>query len=273
MKIRLLLALVGLTGAVAQTFGATNVSYTALADPSASPDATDSAGNAVDVWTLGHAGGGMTPDNYGTFLGDSGGNGGGSGAGAGTSAWGLYANRDYTGATNSGNEVNIGHTFVGGMLTATQTVSINFDGAYVDKGNQYGIRLFGPSGFVLALSFVGGDSTYRYFDRVASGASAGFGYNPNGFTFSYTQDSTTTYRALVTQGATTLGSWTGTVSGEPDFIQVYNASAGTGSAYGVFANNLQIVPEPGSFALVGGGLGAALLMLVRRRRTAAGATA
>ena len=269
MKVCLLLAFTGFAGLATPAFASTNVSYTATADPNTAPDGVDSNGNAVDVWTFGHAGsdtGATAPNNYGSFLGNSGANGGGSGAGAGTSAWGLYANRDYTGATNSGNEANIGYTFAGGMLTLGQSVSIAFDGGYVDTGNQYGLRLFNSSGFALSLSFVGGDSAYRYYDNATSGNSAGFGYTPDGFTFKYTQLTLTTYSAVVTQGTATLGSWTGTVNSAPTFIQVYDSSAGSGSNYDVYANNLQIVPEPGSLTLCGG-LGAVLLGLARRRRT------
>ena len=125
--------------------------------------------------------------------------------------------------------------------------------------------MFGSSGFALALSFVGGDSSYRYYDNATSGNTAGFGYAPDGFTFKYTQLTLTTYSAVVTQGTTTLGSWTGTVTSAPTFIQVYNSSAGSGGNYDVFANNLQIVPEPGSLVFVGCGLGAGLWCLVRRR--------
>jgi hypothetical protein len=243
---------------------ATPVSYSASADPALNPDAN---GNTVDVWSFSHSGGGTSPNDYGSFLGNSGANGGGSGAGAGTSAWALYAGHSYAGATGD-NEADINHTFDGGPLTIGQTVSINFDGAFADAASggvsagEYGIRLFGPSGFVLALVFAGGD-TYRYYDAAASGTPAGFGYSPNGFNFAFTLTGTTTYSAAVVDTTGTIGSWSGTISGSPDFIQVYNKSAGTGGNYDVFANNLAIVPEPSSSAFIASG--AALLFLARRR--------
>ncbi len=268
MKNCAFLALLGLTAAAPAAFAATNVSYTATADPNLSPDGVDNNGNAVDVWTLTHIGAGTSPGNYGSFPGDSSQNGGGSGAGAGSLAWGIYANGEAAGAAS--NEVDIDHTFVGGMLTASQTVSIQFDGGYVDgSGDQYGLRLFGPGGsFVLSLSFLSGDNAYRYYDAGSSGNSAGFGYYPNGFTFNYTQLTATTYSAAVVNGTTTLGSWTGTVSGAPSVIEVYNDNAGgpngSGANYDVFANNLSVVPEPRTVAILGAGIGLALLGWRRR---------
>jgi hypothetical protein len=247
---------------------ATPVFYTASSDPALNPDAN---GNTVDVWTVVHSGGGTSPNNYGSFLGNSANNGGGSGAGAGTSAWALYDNHTYAGATGD-NEIDMNHTF-DSALTIGQTVSIDFDGAFADSADpnaspprsagEYGIRLFGPSGFTLALVFSGGD-TYRYYDATSSGTAAGFGYSPDGFNFAFTLTGTNTYSAIVQAGATTLGSWTGTISGSPDFIQVYNKSAGDGTAYDVFANNLAVVPEPASLALIA--CGAPLLLALRRRK-------
>ncbi len=259
MKTCALLALLGLAAAAPAAFASTNVSYTATADPNASPDGLDNTGTPTDVWQLTYSGTGTTPANYGSFLGNSGGNGGGSTAGAGTSAWGLYA----SGGTTGNNEVQIGHTLTGGMLSLGQTVSIQFDGGYVDSGNQYGIRLFGQAGFALSLSFVGGDSSYRYYDASSNGANPGFSYTPNGFTFSYTQLTATTYRATVV-GQDENVAWNGTVSSAPTFIQVYNANAGAGGNYDVFSNNLSIVPEPRTVAFLGLGLGLAFLRWRRR---------
>ena len=61
-----------------------------------------------------------------------------------------------------------------------------------------------------------------------------------------------------------VGAWTGTVTSAPTFIQVYNANAGSGGNYDVFANNLTVVPEPGAVAFLGAGLGLPLLGWRRR---------
>ena len=261
-RVLLALAIVGLSAA-ASARASDLASFTASADPNNNPDANN---NTADAWTLTHTGSGTSPENYGSFIGDSGVNGGNSGsdAGAGTSAWGLYANRD--GAADFTNEVAIGHTFSGGALTLGQSVSIDFDGAYVDSGGgEYGIRLLGPSGFVFSLAFSGGDTVYRYYDATTSGNSAGVSYDPDGFNFQFTQLTLTTYSVSITSGTTVLGSFSGTDSGSPDFIQVYNHAAGSGAFYDVFANNLQIVPEPASLASIACG-GAFLLTTFRRRR-------
>ena len=243
-------------------------SFVAAADPNLNPDGKDQNGNMVNVWTLTHSGTGTAPNNYGSFLGSSAQNGGGSGAGAGTSAWGIYANQPS--ANDFSNEVDIGHMFSGGALTINQGVSINFDAGYVDNGGSYGIRLYGPAGFTFALSFNGGDSTYRYYDSTTSGNSAGVGYDPNGFTFTYLQTGLATYTVKIMDGNSLLSSFSGTVSGAPDFIQVYDDAAGNGANYDVFANNLSIIaiPEPTSAEV---NVIAALLLLagfiyVRRAR-------
>ena len=233
---------------------ATPVSYTATDDPNLNPDGNATPGGAADVWTVTFTSG----DNglNGSFLGDSGSNGGaGSGsAGAGTSAWALYA--------NTGNTATATHFFDGGPLSIGQTVSLQLDTGFLEAESDAGLRLLGSGGdFRFALSFIGGDSDYRYYDD-GSGSVAVHSFTDAGFTFSFTLTGATTYSASVTGGS----SWTGTISGDIGQIQFYNNHTGPETADNVFANNLSVtaVPEPGSIALFAVG-GIASLIALRRR--------
>ena len=237
---------------------ATNVTYTASGDPNGSPDSNN---QTVDVWTLSHSGDATAvfPNNYGSYYSGP--------SGMLSSAWGIYANPDYTTTLPATSEADQTTTFAGGALTLGQTVSIDFLANSVNTGQQYGLRLDTGSTFVLALSFIGGDGGYRYYDAGSSG-NIPFGYQQNGFNFAFTQKTAKTYTAVATPigGGAVIGTFSGTDSGSPDTLQIYNESAGDNN--NVLTNNLSIVPEPSTyaFAVMGG------LMLVgfgvRSRMTA-----
>ncbi len=273
MRISLLLTLVLSAALLSWARAADNVSYTATGAPSTATDAN----GALDVWQQFNSGGGFKD----TFLGDSsqnGGTGGGtagsSGAGAGTSAWALYAG----GASDA--QVTIQHFFDGGALTIGQTVSIDFDNGYVGSNDgdtsEVGLRLFGTGfNFVLAFNFIeghpGGD--YTYFDDAVSFGDTGFAYTDNGFRFSYTQTSATTYSASLTQGSTVVGSWTGMTDVAPAIIEIYDLNgqgASNPNANGssdLFVNNLEVVPEPGTWVAAALSAAGCAVWGLRRRRS------
>ena len=252
MKLPLLCLL--LTAGVAHA--ATNATYTASADPNADPDAN---GNTVNVWNLSHGGdaAGASNNYSGSYY--------ATGVGMLGTAWAIYSNHNYTTTLPASSEEDQTSTLAGGALTLGQTVSIDFLASAVDSGQQYGIRLFTGTTFVLALSFVGGDGGYRYYDGT-SGGTIPFGYQGNGFHFAYTQKTATTYTVVATPigGGAAIGTFSGTVSGSPDTLQVYNQSAGQDQ--NVLTNNLAIVPEPGScvFLTTGALLLAGLAMRSRK---------
>ena len=251
---RTILAILLTAAALNCAWAADNVSYTATDDPNLNPDGIATPGGPADVWSVAFTS--VDPSMNGSFLGDSGTNGGaGAGtAGAGTSAWALYA--------NTGNIVTATHIFDGGALTIGQTVSMQLDTGFLDGGaspGSAGLRLLGSGGaFRFALSFIGGDSDYRYYDDATSGTAV-HGFTDAGFTFSFTLTSATTYTASVTGGST----WSGSVAAGVEQIQFYNEHTGTGDADNVFANNLAVVPEPSSVALLAAGIG--VLLALRRR--------
>ncbi len=144
-------------------------------------------------------------------------------------------------------------------------MSIDFLANSVNTGRQYGIRMLTGGVFDLSLSFVGGDGGYRYYDKN-TGGNIPFGYQGNGFHFAYTQTTATTYTVVATPigGGAVIGTFSGTDStGSPDSIQIYNESAGQNN--NVLTNNFAIVPEPGSYAFLGAGLGLTLWRLRRRQ--------
>ena len=257
MKIRVLSALALLAGVASAASGSTNVTYTASADPNASPDAN---GNTVNAWTLSRAGdpAGQSTTYSGSYY--------ATGNGLLGTAWGIYSTDAYT-PTTAGQytaETDQTATLPGGALNIGQTVSIDFLANSVNTGRQYGLRLTTGTTFVLSLSFVGGDGGYRYYDGT-TGGSIPFGYQQNGFHFAYTQNTATTYTVVATPigGGAVIGTFSGTVSGAPNTFQVYDQSACQNN--NVLTNNFAIVPEPGSYAFLGAGMLGAVAWLRRRR--------
>ena len=228
--------------------------------------------NPVTVWMLTTSG---SSGDAGSFFGDSSQNGGGgsgnpgsSGAGAGTSAWGLFSGAN----SDTGAGVQIDHVFTGAPSTLPaigQTVSINLDNGYVNGGGgSVGMRLFGNGGFNFALSFTGGDAVYRYFDSSGGSGNGLLGYTDGGINVALTLTSLTTYNGTLTGLTSDAGnniSWSGTFSngGAPTDIEVYTTDNHGGGAYDFFSNNLTVIPEPGTYALVLGGFG--MLSVFRRR--------
>ena len=235
---------------------ATNGTFTASADPNLNPDSNN---GTADAWSFSHSGdpAGASNNYYGSYYATN--------VGILGTAWAIYSNDGYTTTLPATSEADQTTTFKGGALALGQTVSIDFLANSVDTGQQYGIRLTGGGAFVLALSFIGGDAGYRYYDATTSG-NIPFGYQQNGFHFAFTQNTATTYSVVATPigGGAQIGSFSGTDSGSPDTLQIYNESAGGNN---VLTNNLSIVPEPGTyvFLVVSGLLLAALGRRVHQR--------
>lgn len=250
MKLKNLIVLATL--ASSNAFAATNVFYTASDDPKNNPDANS---GTVNVWNT-FATTGDT-NQAGFFQGDSAVNGGG--AGAGSSAWATYA--------NNSQETYSSHSFVGGSLLASQTVSLQFDNGDIASGKSTGIQLYNGATLLFQFYFQGGQSNFEYYDNLGGfnqGTSADF--TKNGGTFAFSLNSNTGYSAswINADGDSNHNAaWTGSIQNLGiDRIQVYNNSAGGGNGSNVYFNNLTVVPEPSAVLL--GGLG--VLALMRRRR-------
>jgi hypothetical protein len=209
---------------------ATVISYTASDEPNASPDGN---GNTVNVWTMSFGPGDSS--DRGSFIANSANNGDGNGAGAGNPAWGIYANGD----DNSSSTAS--HTFAGGALFPTQTVSIDFDNGYVDTGSDVGLRLLSGSGTEFYLNFIGGNAegTYKYGSSGDGFIShdTGKSFTDDGFNVAVTITTATTFSAVI--GG--FGPFTGSFGSAITRIEVYNQDAGPGSPADVFFNNLAVV--------------------------------
>jgi hypothetical protein len=137
------------------------------------------------------------------------------------------------------------HPFSGGSLGIGQTVSIDWANRAIDPGGAVGVSLTNGGTAVATVKFVGGDpdGVYRYDDAGGANQSTGEGFAyQNMQTFKFTLNSATAYTA--SYGAT---SWSGTIGGAIDGIQVFNNGGGNGSD--VPFNNLGVVAEPSSVIL------------------------
>jgi hypothetical protein len=248
------LILLSIIGAAGLASASTLDSYTATAAPGSNPDGVDQNSIPVQVWT----------QTQGT---------GGSGSGEGSwtlqpNYWQMYT---YPDGNNVIGTITETHTFDGGALAIGQTVSLAFEMSATNPHTDVGVDLLNGSGDAVTFGIFGAEpdatnpyytgSGYFYSDAGSSYVSAGsMGYQyHSAFDISFTVTGANTYSAVAG-----TDSWSGTFSGSLLGIDVFNNAAGNGSD--VAFNNLAIVPEPGTFALVGAGL--ALLLGSRRFSTA-----
>jgi hypothetical protein len=229
-------------------------------------------GSGFQPWTFFALG---DPNLYGDFIGSSTSNGGtgggtnGSSLGIDTSgnAWGLYG--------NSGDTMAAFRPFTGD-LSIGQTVEIDIDQGFQQNGSQVGITLLNDSGqALLTVYYIGGDpiNSWKVDDNNGeANLSPNVGFTSDGLHLSITLTSATTYSGTLTQlnGGSASASFSGSLQIQPTGegigkIELFNNDAGTAYANNAFFNNLAIVPEPSSIALVGVSLFGAG-MLRRRKR-------
>ena len=249
--------LLSLAGATFVASASNNFSYTATATPGQMPDGVDQNSNPVNIWSVVD-----TPSNTG---GGSGQYFGTSFSGETLSGWQIWSSPFGTGTGNAGSVVAT-TTFAGGALAVGQTVSINFEMRAADPGKQVGIDILNGSGAAVTFGIFGGEpgpypytgSGYYYSDAGSAYASAGsMGYQyQSEFNIAITVTGANTYSAVAGSDA-----WSGTFSGSLFGMDVFNL--GAGDASDVAFNNLTVVPEPSTFALLGIGLG---LLVGNRRR-------
>jgi len=203
------------------------------------------------------------PSNSGTLLGDSTSNGNGASGGINTGgqAWGLYA---VNGAVSAAVR-----PFTGGSLTIGQSVTIDFDTGSLDSGNgppSVGIGLQTLDGGTIATNriqflFTSGDASYS-MQVGASTINSGVGFTTGGLHLTFTLTAANTMNLTVgslngSNGGTNsvfTGLSLGGVSGSGiSQIRLFDSDAGSASNQDVYFNNLAVVPEPSTFALIATG--------------------
>jgi len=266
-----LLFLVSLASAAGMASASNDFSYTATDSPGNTPDGTDQSSNPVNVWTEAYYAGGLNGmgdgglQGSGVYFGNPDGSGGIGGSSV--NSWQAYS-YDNPGNGNSGialgGSVNSYNTFAGGALAIGQTVSINFVMRATDPAangfpaGQVGVSLLNGSGTTAngmptspAITFYiygGGPGNYFYTDAGSTAASAGsMGYQyQNAFNIAFTVTGADTYSAVAGSD-----SWSGTFNGSLTGIDVFNDAGGNGSDVGF--NNLTVVPEPSTLAMLASG--------------------
>jgi hypothetical protein len=256
-----LMFLLSLASAVSVASASNDFDYTATATPGNTPDGVDQNSNPVDVWTVTDAPGTGTGNGQGQYFGTAFG-------GETLSGWQIWTSPGSSpGGPGVSGSVNAVDTFAGGALSIGQTVSINYEMRATDTGTQVGVSLLNGSGPAITVGIFGGEPNaanpytgngYYYSDAGSTYASAGsMGYQyQSEFSMAFTVTGADTYSAVVGSD-----SWTGTFNGSLTGIDVFNDGAGNGSD--VAFNNLEVVPEPSTLAmLVSGG---AMLLGHRRK--------
>jgi hypothetical protein len=179
-------------------------------------------------------------------------------------SWALYA--------NSGQTAVMIYDF-GGTLGVGDSVSIDFDNGFIDSGGTVGFGLQNSSGQNrFEFYFTGGQSSYTLNDAGGpkpvdpAGPATTLGYTANGVgTITFIQGSSNAYNLLINGNPVDNTGLTLTAS-DISRIRLFAFNTGTGSNHDQYFNNLVVVPEPSTYALIIGGL--AMLIFIARRRAA-----
>jgi hypothetical protein len=187
------------------------------------------------------------------------------GTGLSASSFGIYA------GGGAGNSMAVFRPFESEMAIGDIfTIQLGYTG--VDNAGEIGINLFSDSSHRLTLKFVGGNQFWKLNDGGAdfdtnlewAGGDPGATLNVQ-----FTRGTGNAYSVVFTQGAVT---YTGTdyvaTSGVMAIDEVGLFSSAQGNSQNVGFNNLSVVPEPSTYALLG--LGVVVLggSILRRRKQA-----
>ena len=216
--------------------------------------------------------------NYlGTFVGENGGTGfnawtsdpvgsGGSyigGTGLSVDSFGIYAG----GA--AGNSMSVYRGFSSAMSIG-DVFSIDLGYTGVNNGGQIGINFLAAAATRLTFKFTGGNSFWTLNDGGSDfDTNIPWGGGNPGTTLNvqFTRGTGNVYSVLFTQGANV---YTGTnylsASGVMDINEIGLFSTAQGSDQNLGFNNLSVVPEPSTYALLGLGTAFGLWQLRRRKK-------
>ena len=248
----------------------------------AAGSAWDNAGETAyaDGWQTGDAGGSgwgsawslstsvVPPDGNiaGHFVGTSQNNGGGDGnVDVSGASWGLYANGGY---------MSYADRSFAGALGIGQSVILDMDNGYVDAGGQFGFTLtaYGDIGSTERFSFFFLGGSNNYFTGTGqmywtTDTDTGVPFTSAGLQVAFTLTGAQAYSVAITPAGgstTTLNGSFLIAATNFDHIELYNFNSGSSSANDGFFNSVQVIPEPGTTALVFAGLSG--LLALRRRR-------
>ena len=245
-KLILVLCAVSLatTGAWAALEGTDNAADSTYSDGWTTGDNGGTIGSFLP-WDLTNTGGGGFS---GYFIGDS--TAGSGNLNTGGVSFGIFANP-------GGAFADANRSFATPLLLA-QTFSLDL-GVDFRNGNK-GFSLFQGATEIFNLNV--GSNDYQ-----VNGVSLGLGFIPDAvFSLSFTQTSLTGGTYLVSVGA---NQFTATYTGVASGFKLYNSDTDSGDpANNLYFNNLSIVPEPSSLALLAGPALLAAWFTVRRRRRA-----
>lgn len=205
-------------------------------------------------------------DGFGVFS-SSGGSGSNSGTFTGASdignpSWGFFA--------NSGETSQALYDIGGGALSVGQSVLIQMDNGTIQNGATIGIGFQNISNANdrFEFNFLGFQSNYSYIDGLGLTATA-IPFTSTGLNLEFELTGTDSYAMTIAPigGSATqfTGSLGGTAGSGIDRIRLFNANAGPGSGADLFFNNLEVVPEPSSYALLVGLMTMAACCLRRKR--------
>jgi len=237
---KLALSILALLSVGSLSFGATN----------ASDNASNSTYQPGNVWDNGSNGGtGFGPWDLsktgtgGRYIG---------GTALGATTFGIYSGTSGTSRAD--------RAFTG-ALSAGQTFSITLAHTETNNG-ELGINLLEGTNVRLVLKMVSGQSQWKMWDGGAGGDfSIGQNYVANTaltFQFTYNGGSSYSYSFGSASGNNTATSVITNLTG----FRIYNN--GQGDQQNLGFNNITVVPEPTTWALLAGGLTA--LVVFRRRR-------
>jgi hypothetical protein len=171
-----------------------------------------------------------------------------------------------TDADGGGEYTDVFRFLDGGDLGEGQTFSIDLDVNF--RGGFKGIRVRDTDDSTAIFRFEvgnpGSGDDYIVYDAATNNGSIGNSYsNDSIFTISLEQTSLGGGTWSITRSGGISDFDTGTYSGQLSSFQLYTTGAGSSNEQALVANNLSIIPEPGTLFLFG--LGGIALLALRRR--------
>ena len=205
-------------------------------------------GTGFSAWTGSGTGGG------GNFIG---------GSGLSSSSWAVFSGGD------SGNSYQATRPFSTAMAVG-DVLSLQLGYTGVANGGTIGVNLFSGGNFRFGLKFTGGQSNWTLNDGAsdfATGLTWQGGSPGTTINFSFTRNAGNGYGINIVQGAQSyidanMSGTSGTMS--IDSVQFYSNAQGGGENIGF--NNLSVVPEPSTYALLALSAVALSGYAVRRRQ-------